>query len=116
VVAGGSVNLDAAAAAAFAVVFAREKLRPPIGPEISAGPVGVLLALLSITSPLLRPGTGAIAGAWPLLVAPTVAATVALAFVWRPFRARPKSGRVGKARAPQRSHLRVVRRADDLLN
>lgn len=112
----GPAPLDAAAAVAFAWVFARERLHLGSA-ELSPVVVGLVAATLSVGFPLL---VALVAGnpvgqAWPALIPGVLAAVVATLFV-QPWRKREKSGKVGREDRRGHSHLRVVRSADDMLN
>ncbi len=109
----GAAPIDVAAAVAFVFVFAREKLRLGSA-ELSPVLVGAIAGALALVFPLIVvvvAGTAA-AQAWPTLIPGAVAGLVAVVFV-QPWRKRNNSGKVGRGK---RSHLRVVRSADDLLN
>lgn len=110
----GAGPIDVAAATAFAIVFAREKLT--LGStQISPTLVGGIAAALALVFPLVVALVGKVpaAQAWPTLIPGAVAAVIATVFV-QPWRKRENSGKVG--RSEQRAHLRVVRTPDDMLN
>jgi hypothetical protein len=114
----GAGPLDVAAAVAFGFVFARERMSlgsTSIPPLAVAGIAGSLALVFPFIVALVA-GIPA-AQAWPTLIPGLVAAVVASVFVqpWvQPWRKRENSGKVG--RSEQRTHLRVVRTPDDMLN
>lgn len=110
----GAGPIDVAAAVAFAIVFAREKMT--LGStQLSPTLVGGIAAALALVFPLLVAVVGKLpaAQAWPTLIPGAIAGLVAVVFV-QPWRKRENSGKVG--RSEQRNHLRVVRTPDDMLN
>ena len=111
----GSAPLDAAAVAAFAFVFARERMHlgsRSVSPVAVAGVFGLIVLVFPVLTAVVG-GTPA-AAAWPLLIPQALAAAVATVFV-QPWRKRESSGKVERSRRDA-SHLRVVRSADDMLN
>lgn len=112
----GAAPLDVAAAVAFAFVFARERMTLGLGsvsvpPLVVAGIAGAVALAFPLVVALVA-GIEA-AQAWPTLIPGLVAGVVATVFV-QPWRKRENSGKVG--RSEQRTHLRVVRTPDDMLN
>lgn len=108
----GAAPLDVAAAVAFAFVFARE---PPRDSAWLTLPVAGIAGAVALAFPLVVALAAQIpaAQAWPTLIPGLVAGLVAIAFV-QPWRKRENSGKVG--RSEQRTHLRVIRTPDDMLN
>jgi len=112
----GSAPLDFAAVVAFGFVFAKERLQ--VGSrEISPVVVALVSGLVVLSFPLIvaLAAGASIAHAWPSLVPAGIAGVVALLFV-QPWRRRPTSGKVERAKHRGQSHLRVVRSSDDMLN
>lgn len=112
----GSAPLDCAAIVAFGFVFADEPQRVA-GREISSRTIALVAAIVVLGFPLLvalSQGMG-IAAAWPALLPSVLAGVVATLFV-QPWRRRPTSGKVERAKHRGQPHLRVVRNADDMLN
>ena len=112
----GASPLSVAAAVAFMIVFAREKLR--LGTrELSPVLVGGVAATLALGFPMLVAVVAEVpvAEAWPTLVPGAVAGLVAVVFV-QPWRKRTNSGTVGRDKARAHPHLRVVRTPEDMLN
>jgi membrane associated rhomboid family serine protease len=112
----GSAPLDLAAVVAFGFVFADQPQRVA-GREISSRTIALVAGLVVLGFPLVVAlGEGmAISTAWPALVPSLLAALVATLFV-QPWRRRPTSGKVERAKHRGQPHLRVVRNADDMLN
>lgn len=112
----GSAPIDFAAVVAFGFVFANEPMRVA-GREISPRTVALVAGLIVLGFPLvvaLAKGTP-FAAAWPSVLPSLFAGLVALLFV-QPWRSRPTSGKVERAKHRGPPHLRVVRNADDMLN
>jgi membrane associated rhomboid family serine protease len=112
----GSAPLDLAAVVAFGFVFADQPQRVA-GREISSRTIALVAGLVVLGFPLvvaLREGI-ALSSAWPSLVPALIAGGVATLFV-QPWRTRPTSGKVERAKHRGQPHLRVVRNADDMLN
>lgn len=110
----GATPLDLATATAFGVVFAREDYRlfgmQPIKGRVLAG----FTVLLVLALPVARAGGLA---AWPSLLPSAIAVVVALVFVTQPWRRGAKSGTIGGRKSRKKApHLRVVSKADDMLN
>ncbi len=112
----GPSPIDMAAVVAFGFVFARERLRMG-GREISPVLVAGIAGLVVLGQPLLGAlvGGSAFAAVWPVLLPPALAGLVAVLFV-QPWRQRPNSGKVGRAKPRGTPHLRVVRSPEDMLN
>jgi membrane associated rhomboid family serine protease len=112
----GAAPIDFAAVVAFGVVFANERL--VVGKrEISPVWVATLAGLVVLIFPSIVALVGGtnIAAAWPTMLPPAIAGLVAVVFV-QPWRRRPKTGKVERAKHRGQPHLRVVRNADDMLN
>jgi membrane associated rhomboid family serine protease len=112
----GTAPLDFAAVVAFGLVFANERLvvgKREISPVAVAGVAG--LVVLSFPMIVALVGGTPFAAAWPTLLPPAIAGMVAVVFV-QPWRRRPTSGKVERAKHHGQPHLRVVRSADDMLN
>ena len=112
----GATPLDAAAVLAFAVVFARERMRlgrrelPTL--PLAAG-IGVLVLATPIVAALVD---GASMAAASLTAIPSVLAMLVATLFVQPWRRRTSSGKVGASKPRRATHLRVVRSADDMLN
>jgi membrane associated rhomboid family serine protease len=110
----GAGPIDVAAAVAFAIVFAQEKMTlgsTQVSPVLVGGIAGAVALVFPLVVALVA---GIPAGlAWPTVIPGAVAGLVATAFV-QPWRKRENSGKV--RRSEQRAHLRVVRTPDDMLN
>ena len=113
----GMAPVNTAAVVAFAFVFARESMRlasREISPLVVAGIAGPIVLAFPLLVALVA-GLPA-AQAWPVLIPQTLAALVATVFV-QPWRKRGNSGKVGRSKKPRaKSHLRVVRTPEDMLN
>jgi membrane associated rhomboid family serine protease len=112
----GTAPIDFAAVVAFGVVFANERLvvgKREISPLVVALVAGLVVMSFPVIVALV--GGSSFAAAWPTLLPPAIAGLVAVVFV-QPWRSRPKSGKVERAKHRGQPHLRVVRNADDMLN
>nr|WP_255216246.1 rhomboid family intramembrane serine protease [Pseudenhygromyxa sp. WMMC2535] len=112
----GATPMDAAAILAFAVVFARERMKlgsREVAPGLVAGIAGLVVLAFPLVAALVSGAT--LAAAWPVSIPPLLAALVAVLFV-QPWRKRGSSGKVERSKVRGASHLRVVRTADDMLN
>ncbi|MFV8750712.1 hypothetical protein ACNOYE_09180 [Nannocystaceae bacterium ST9] len=112
----GTAPIDFAALVAFGFVFANERLL--IGKrEISPVIVALVAGLVVLGFPMIAAlvAGAPIGAAWPSVVPAAIAGVVALVFV-QPWRSRPTSGKVERAKHRGQPHLRVVRNADDMLN
>lgn len=112
----GAAPFDAAALAAFAIVFGAETMA--LGKwETSPRLVAAILGVIVLVFPLVTAVVDGVdlAHAWPSLVPSAVAALVATLFV-QPWRKRTSSGKVERNERRGGPHLRVVRTADDMLN
>jgi hypothetical protein len=115
---GGATAFDLAACLGFAVVFGQRSFIPLRTTEVSGRTIGLVAGLLVIALPILALVTdpnGSLTSVWPQFVPPAFAAACALVFVSQPWRRRSDSGKVDR-QPRDRSHLRVVRNADDMLN
>jgi len=112
----GPAPINVAAAVAFALVFAGETMS--FGSrELSPLVLGGIAAGLALVFPMV---VALVAGApvgvaWAVLIPGAVAAVVATVFV-QPWRKRENSGKVGRDRPRNQTHLRVVRTPEDMLN
>lgn len=112
----GAAPLDFAAVVAFGMVFANERL--VVGKrEISPPLIAVVAGFVVLSFPMIVAVVGGtpVAAAWTTLLPPAIAGLVALVFV-QPWRRRPTSGKVERAKHHGQPHLRVVRNVDDMLN
>jgi Na+/melibiose symporter-like transporter len=116
---GGPGPMDIAIAVAFAVSHGRQTFRPIGDTPISGRILGAVAALLVLAMPLIQVlrGPQPLSLGWGAFVPVGIAGVAALLFVSQPWKRTPKavSGKNG-AKPRDRSHLRVVRNADDLLN
>lgn len=109
----GPLALNVATLTAFTVVFGKTPYRPfEIGAPLKGWMVGGMALLLLFAIPLFERVH------WATLTPAVGAALVALLVTTQPWRAVKKSGKVArsKGRSKERSHLRLVKDADDLLN
>lgn len=109
----GPLALNVATLTAFTVVFGKTPYRPfEIGAPLKGWMVGGMALLLLFSIPLFERVH------WATLTPAVGAALVALLVTTQPWRGAKKSGKVArsKGRSKERSHLRLVKDADDLLN
>lgn len=110
----GATPLDLATTAAFGVVFAKQDYRLFGMQPIKGRVLAAFTVLLVLALPVARAGG---LDAWPALLPSVFAVLVALLFVTQPWRREGKSGNIGgRKKRKNAPHLRVVRKADDLLN
>lgn len=109
---GGSSGLDLAAVAAFGVVFGDRRMSLLGAVTLTARTLAIIIAVLGIVSPLAR------GAPWPVVVPWVVAIASALLVATQPWRRKRSSGKLGGRNKPskRRSHLRVVKQEDELLN
>ena len=96
---GGTAPADLAAIAAFGVLYARQPLRFFGALDLSGRSLAILLGAVTLLAPLLR------GAPWPAALPGLIALLVALLVVARPWRPRPRSGKLTQ---PRPRHLRVV--------
>lgn len=111
----GSLPMDMAAVVAFGVVFANTPYQPFGMSPVRGRVLAPFFAFLLLVVPLLS------GVPWPALMPALIASLVALVFVTQPWRRSGKSGKVDKSkktrsRGKNKSHLKLVHDADDLLN
>lgn len=108
---GGATPMDLAAVVAFGVVFGKRPLQVLGVLPLSSRTLAALICVLSLISPLAR------GEPWPKVVPWAVAMLAALVVTTQPWRRLSSSGKVGgRRRSKKRSHLKVVRPDDQLLN
>ncbi len=110
----GATPLDLATATAFGVVFARQEYRLFGMQPIKGGVLAAFTVLLVLALPVARAGG---LEAWPALLPSVFSVLTALLFVLQPWRGKGKSGNIGgRKKRKNAPNLRVVRKADDMLN
>ncbi len=108
---GGSTPMDLAAVVAFGAFMGKRPLALGGIIQLSGRTLAIIIALLSVISPLLR------GAPWPVVIPGVVAMLTALLVVTQPWRRLRKSGKLGsRGRRKRAAHLRVIRPDDELLN
>jgi len=114
---GGSAPFDMAVAVAFTVAYGRQTFRPVASHFLRGRTVGLLGGVLILVAAGSQMMSGAAEGGlWVLLLPLVVSGGVALLFVTQPWQSNTGQRGGAVSKPSDRSHLRVVRNADDLLN